>query len=152
MPPVAAAIGAVTTAVGGAGAAAAIVGAGAAVVGTVSSIQSQRQAAAAQRQQQQLQAQRSQRQAIREAQIRRAQTQAGAQGLGITGGSALGGGLSSLSSQLGGALGYAGQQSGLSKEISIQGQRAQTAGAIAGLGMDVFKGLDGFGMLAKKEP
>jgi hypothetical protein len=52
-----------------------------------------------------------------------------------------------LSSQLGGALGYAGQQSGLSKEISIQSQRAQTAGAVAGLGMDIFAGVDGFGML-----
>lgn len=145
MPPVAAAIGAVTAAVGGVGAAAAIVGAGAAVVGTVSSISSQRRAAAAQRQQQQLQAQRSQRQAIREAQIRRAQTQAGAQGLGITGGSALGGGLSSLSSQLGGALGYAGQQSGLSKEISIASSKAQTAGAIAGLGMQAFSTFNTFG-------
>jgi len=124
---------------------AAIIGAGAAVVGTVSSISSQKKAASAQRQQQQLQAQRSQRQAIREAQIRRAQTQAGAQGMGITGGSALGGGLSSLSSQLGGALGYAGQQSGLSKEISIASSKAQTAGAVAGLGMNLFSAAGGFG-------
>jgi hypothetical protein len=127
------------------GPALAVISAVATVAGTVSSIQSQKKAAAAQRQQQQLQAQRSQRQAIREAQIRRAQTQAGAQGLGITGGSALGGGLSSLSSQLGGALGYAGQQSGLSKEISIQSQRAQTAGAVAGLGMNLFSAAGGFG-------
>ena len=126
---------------------AAVVGATAAVVGTVQANKAQKRQAAAQRQQQQLQAQRSQRQAIREAQIRRAQTQAGAQGMGITGGSALGGGLSSLSSQLGGALGYAGQQSGLSREISLQGQRASTAGAVAGLGMNLFSAAGGFGAL-----
>ena len=131
---------------------AAIVGATAAVVGTVSSISSQKKAAAAQRQQQQLQAQRSQRQAIREAQIRRAQTQAGAQGMGITGGSALGGGLSSLSSQLGGALGYAGQQSGLSREISIASSKAQTAGAVAGLGMNLFGAAGGFGAFGSPTP
>ena len=124
---------------------AAIVGATAAVVGTVQANKAQQRQAAAQRQQQQLQAQRSQRQAMREAQIRRAQTQASAQGMGIVGGSALGGGLSSLSSQLGGALGYAGQQSGLSREISLQGQRANTASAVAGLGMQVFNTAVGFG-------
>ena len=123
---------------------AAIVGATAAVVGTVSSISSQKKAAEAQRKQQQVQAQRSQRQAIREAQIRRAQTQSTALGAGVTGGSALGGGLSSLSSQLGGSLGFAGQMSGLSKEISIASQKAQTAGAIAGLGMQAFSTFGGF--------
>jgi hypothetical protein len=65
--------------------------------------------------------------------------------MGIVGGSALGGGLSSLSSQLGGALGYAGQQSGLSKEISLQGQRANTANAVAGLGMQAFSMFNTFG-------
>jgi len=127
------------------GPALAVISAVATVAGTVSSISQQKKAAAAQRQQQQLQAQRSQRQAIREAQIRRAQTQASAQGMGIIGGSALGGGLSSLSSQLGGSLGYAGQQSGLSKEISIASSKAQTAGAVAGLGMQAFSSFGGFG-------
>ena len=117
----------------------------AATVGTVVSVNQQKKAAAAQRQQQQVQAQRSQRQAMREAQIRRAQTQASAQGMGIVGGSALGGGLASLSSQLGGALGYAGQQSGLSKEISIASSKAQTAGAVAGLGMQAFSTFNTFG-------
>ena len=131
---------------------AAVVGAGAAVYGTVQANKSRKRQAEAQQQQQQLQAQRSQRQAMREAQIRRAQTQASAQGMGIVGGSALGGGLSSLSSQLGSSLGYAGQQSGLSKEISLQGQKAQTAGAIAGLGMDIFSGVGGFDMLVGKKP
>ena len=66
-------------------------------------------------------------------------------GAGVTGGSALGGGLSSLSSQLGGSLGFAGQMSGLSKEISIASQNAQTAGAVAGLGGQVFSAAGGFG-------
>ena len=120
------------------------------VVGTVSSINQQKKAAAAQRRQQQLQTQRSQRQAIREAQIRRAQTQSQALALGATGGSALGGGLASLSSQLGGSIGYAGQMSGLSDRISIASQKAQTAGAIAELGMTAFSGFGGFDMLTKK--
>ena len=82
---------------------------------------------------------------MREAQIRRAQTQASSLGMGVVGGSALGGGLSSLSSQLGSSLGYAGQQSGLSKEISIASSKAQTAGAVAGLGMNLFSSAGGFG-------
>jgi hypothetical protein len=49
-----------------------------------------------------------------------------------------------LSSQLGGSLGFAGQMSGLSQEISMQQSRAQTAGAIAGLGSSVFSNADGF--------
>jgi hypothetical protein len=56
--------------------------------------------------------------------------------MGVTGGSGLAGGQASLSSQLGGSLGFAGQMSGLSQEISMQQSRAQTAGAIAGLGME----------------
>ena len=35
--------------------------------------------------------------------------------------------------------------SGLSKNISIASSKAQTAGAIAGLGMQAFTGLGGFG-------
>ena len=64
--------------------------------------------------------------------------------MGVTGGSGLAGGQASLSSQLGGNLGFAGQMSGLSQEISMQQSRAQTAGAVAGLGMQVFSGADGF--------
>ncbi len=124
---------------------AAVVTATAATASAVSSSQHRKRAAAAQRKQQQLQAQRSQRQAVREAQIRRAQTQGTSQGLGVVGGSALGGGLSSLSSQLGGSLGYAGQLSGLSKQISIASQKAQTADAAAGLGMQFFNAAGGFG-------
>ncbi len=122
----------------------------ASVVGTVVSINQQKKAAAAQRRQQQLQTQRSQRQAIREAQIRRAQAQSQAQALGATGGSALGGGLASLSSQLGGSIGFAGQMSGLSDRISIASQRAETSGAVAGLGLTAFQSLGGFDMLNEK--
>lgn len=130
--------------------AALVISAVATTVGTISSIRQQKKAAAAQRRQQQLQTQRSQRQAIREAQIRRAQAQSQALALGATGGSALGGGLSSLSSQLGGSIGFAGQMSGLSDRISIASQKAQTAGAVAELGMTAFSGLGGFDMLNEK--
>lgn len=122
---------------------AAIITAGA----TVYSVSQQKKAARAQEQQQQLQSRRSQRQAVRQAQIQRAQQQAAAQGLGVVGGSGLAGGAASLSSQTGAALGYAGQMSGLSKEISMASQRAQTAGAIANLGSQAFTSLGGFGTI-----
>ena len=125
-----------------------LISAGVAAAGTVASISQQKKAARASQRQQQLQAQRSQRQALREQQIRRAQMQAQAQALGASGGSAVLGGMSSLSSQLGSAVGYAGQQSGLSSQITMASQRAQTAGSIAGLGMTAFQGLGGFDMLA----
>lgn len=117
---------------------------------TVYSINQQKKAARAQQRQQQLQSRRSQRQAIREAQIRQAQLSSSALGLGAAGGSAVSGGLSSLSSQVGGTLGYASQMSGLSKEISLASQRAQTAGAVADLGATVFTGIGGFDTLSKK--
>ena len=127
---------------------ASVVGATAAVVGTIQAGKAQKRSAAAQRQQQQLQSRRSQRQAVREAQIRRAQGQVQAGALGVTGGSGLAGGQASLSSQLGGNLGFAGQMSGLSQEISMQQSRAQTAGAIAGLGGSIFSAAGGFGAFA----
>jgi len=105
---------------------------------TAVSINQQKKASAASRRQQGLSARRSQRQAIREAQIRRAQSQVQAGAMGVTGGSGLAGGQSSLSSQLGGSLGFAGQMSGLSQEITMAQSRAQTAGAVAGLGMQAF--------------
>ena len=125
----------------------AAVAATATVVGTMSQINAQKRQAAAQRQQQQVIARRSQRQAVREAQIRRAQAQAQAGALGVTGGSALGGGFSSLSSQLGSSIGTSTQLSGLSNRISMAGQSAATAGAIAGLGSSVFSAVDGFGAM-----
>lgn len=129
--------------------ASAVVGAGA----TIASIGQQRKAAALTARQQALQTQRSQRQAIREAQIRRAQVQASSIAGGSNLGSGLAGGMSSLGSQIGGSLGFSNQMSGLSNEITMAGQRANTAGAIAGLGFDAFKGLGGwdkvFGMFGK---
>lgn len=123
----------------------------AAVAGTAVSINQQKKAAAATRRQQGLSARRSQRQAIREAQIRRAQSQVQAGAMGVTGGSGLAGGQASLSSQLGGSLGFAGQMSGLSQQISMAQSRAQTAGAIAGLGSQVFSAAGGFGAFSKPE-
>lgn len=118
-------------------------------VGTVASINQQKKAASAQRQQQQLAAQRSQRQAIREAQLRRAQAQAVAQGAGAIGGSGLAGGLSSLSSQVGSGLGYSTQMSGLSQDISMANYRANLYGGIANIGGTVFS--DQGGMPKLKE-
>ena len=64
---------------------------------------------------------------------------ASAQAFGAVGGSAVTGGTASLGSQLGGALGFSSQMSGLSKQIGIAQSQAATAGAIAGLGGDVFQ-------------
>lgn len=125
----------------------AIVAAIATVGATAASVRQQKKASRAQQRQQELQTRRSQRQSVREAQIRRAQAQAQAQALGAGGGSAVAGGLSSISSQLGGGLGFAGQMSGLSKQISVASQKAQTAGAIAGLSGQAFSSLGGFGTI-----
>ncbi len=124
---------------------AAVVGATAAVAGTAVSIKQGKEASAATRRQQGLSARRSQRQAIREAQIRRAQSQVQAGAMGVTAGSGLAGGQASLSSQLGGSLGFAGQMSGLSQQITMAQSRAQTAGDIAGLGIQAFANSDDIG-------
>lgn len=121
--------------------------AGLIVASTAVSVTEQKKASKAQARQQGLSARRSQRQAIRESQIRRAQSQVQAGAMGVTGGSGLAGGQASLSSQLGGNLGFAGQMSGLSQQITMAQSRAQTAGAVAGLGMQVFQGTGGFDKL-----
>jgi len=121
--------------------------AGLIVASTAVSVSEQKKASKAQARQQGLSARRSQRQAIREAQIRRAQSQVQAGAMGVTGGSGLAGGQASLSSQLGGNLGFAGQMSGLSQQITMAQSRAQTAGAVANLGMQVFQGTGGFDKL-----
>lgn len=84
--------------------------------------------------QQQLSARQSQRQAVREAQIRRSQTMAAGQALGVVGSSGVSGGTSSLGSQLGGSLGFASQMSGLSTNISNFGTQANNQAALAQLG------------------
>jgi len=129
----------------------AIIGAVASVGGTIASLSSQRRASRLQQQQQTLATRRSQREAVREAQIRRAQTMASAQAFGAVGGSAVAGGTASLGSQLGGALGFSSQMSGLSKQIGIAQSRAATAGAVAGLGGDVFQMAGGFGAFGSQE-
>ena len=110
--------------------------------GTVVSVSEQKKASKAQARQQGLSARRSQRQAIREAQIRRAQSQVQAGAMGVTGGSGLAGGQASLSSQLGSNIGFAGQMSGLNQQITMAQSRAQTAGAVADLGMSVIQNSD----------
>ena len=119
----------------------------ASVAGTAVSVKQGQEASKAQARQQGLSARRSQRQAIRESQIRRAQSQVQAGAMGVTGGSGLAGGQASLSSQLGSNIGFAGQMSGLSQQITMAQSRAQTAGAVAGLGMQVFQGTGGFDKL-----
>jgi hypothetical protein len=122
----------------------AVIGAVASVGGTVMAVNQQKKAAALTQRQQELATRRSQRQAIREAQIRRAQTLASAQALGGAGGSGAAGGTASLTSQVGGALGFSGQMSGLSKEIGVAQTKASTYGAVAGLGGTLFTELGGF--------
>lgn len=135
----------------------AIVAAVTAVAGTAVSIQqgnkaarAGRQAAAVQKRQQQAEAARSRRSALREAQMKRAQARVRAEAVGGAGGSGVAGGLSSLSSQVGSGLGFAGAstaRSGLISDFGVQQQtaltRAQSAGAIAGLGMQTL-GITGF--------
>jgi hypothetical protein len=77
-----------------------------------------------QQRQQELQAAVSRRRTIRAAQIERARTLASGQAMGAIGGSAIAGGTTSLSSQLGGALGYQTQMTDLSRNISGLSQQA----------------------------
>lgn len=123
-----------------------------AVVGLVSAVATvnamdraataQQAAAEKQQQQQEEAATQARRQAAREAQIVRARTLASAQASGAIGGSSLSGGLSSLSSQLGGALGYQGQMSGLSRDIGKLQSEANRASSEARM----------FGQFATLEP
>lgn len=130
---------------------AAVIGAVASVGGTIATVNAQKRASRLQQQQQTLATRQSQRQAIREAQIRRAQTMSSAQALGAVGGSAVAGGTASLGSQLGSALGFSSQMSGLSKQIGVAQSRASTAGAIAGLGGSVFQMAGGFDAFGSQE-
>ena len=132
----------------------AVIGAVASVGGTLAAVNQQKkavafqqQAAVKQQEQQNLATRRSQRQAIREAQIRRAQAAAAAQGLGASGGSSIAGG----TSQTGSALGFSTQMSGLSSDIAMLGgranaavSRANTFGAVAGIGSTLFQMGGGF--------
>lgn len=123
---------------------AAVIGAVAAVGGTVMAYKQQKKAAAAQRKQQELATERSNRESIREAQLRRAMAISAASSMGALGGSALGGGLASLGSQLGSGLGFSSQMSGLSRDIEKYTQKAQTWGSIASMGSTLFQAAGGF--------
>ena len=141
----AAAVGGVGTAVVGG---LAVGGAVAGVAGTVKSIESaKRSSQAAQQaaqtqvriQQQQVATQR--RQSIRRSIIARSQLRQRAQAAGLGGSSAVGGGIGSLSSQLGTNLGFGSMMSGLSGQYtSLTGQanylqsQSQMFGQIAGMG------------------
>jgi len=117
----------------------AVLGLAASVVGTISSISAQRKSARAQEQQQTLAAARSRRQGIREAQIKRSQAVASAQGAGAIGSSGAIGGIGSLGSQLGADMGFGTSMSSLSGIISKQNQRAQMWGGVADIGSLAFK-------------
>lgn len=137
----------------------ALVSAGVAAVGTVASYNAQKRAAGAARsaaqtqiQQQRQQAQRQRRSAIRATLAQRAQMQAQAQAMGVSDSSALAGGQSGISSQLGSNLGFGSMMSGLSQQYtSLTGQAAQAGaqaqmfGTIADLGFRAFGATGGFG-------
>ena len=127
-------------------AAAAVTTAAATVYGTVQ----QKKAASAQQRQQKMEAERTQRAALRETQIRRAQAMAQAQAMGAVGGSGVSGGIGSLSSQYGSALGYSGQMSGLSQQITMANYRANLYGGIADIAGSGFSQMGGLPTLLEK--
>ena len=134
---------AIGTALGaGAGAAlatgAAVAGAGLSVVGTLGSLSAQRKQAALANQQARLERRRSTMQNIRKAQITRARALMSAEGAGSSGSSGAFGGIGAVGSQLGGALGFASQSSGIQTAYNAQGQRAANFGAIGSIGSSLF--------------
>lgn len=111
-----------------------VIGAVASVAGTVASISQQRKASRLSQEQQRVATRRSRRQAIRQSQLQRAQSVATAQAAGSLGGSGAAGGIGAISSQLGEALGFSSQMSGLSQQIGAAQSRAQLFGDVASLG------------------
>lgn len=136
---------------------AAVIGAVATVGSTAASISATRKATKAQvgiareqQKQQEVAYRRQQRAAIREAQIRRSQGMATAQASGVVGSSLTGGGMASIGSQAGSALGFGTQLSGLSSNITNLGvraanftQQANMFGSIAQIGGNVFEAASG---------
>lgn len=121
-----------------------VIGAVATVGGTVMQYSAQKKAAKASKQQQDLSTQRSNRQSIREGQVQRAMAIAAASSMGAMGGSAIAGGLGSLSSQIGSGLGFSSQMSGLSGQIEKYSKQASTWGAVASAGSSLFQAGGGF--------
>jgi hypothetical protein len=129
---------AVGTSLGATGTAATVTGA--AVVGTTVSLglqyqgyQASKDAAKTQQAMENLRAQRSQVQALREAQIKRAMLVQRSAGSGTMDSSGFAGGMSSLSSQLGGNQMFANQMGSMASSIGRYNSRAQTYGALSGL-------------------
>lgn len=116
----------------------AIAGAGLAAYGTYKSYKSQKKAAAAQQQQQKNERRRSTQQALRQAQIQRAASVASAGGAGVADSSGVSGGVASISSRAGEAIGFAGTQSALSGIVTKQNQRAQMFSGLASIGGAAF--------------
>lgn len=117
------------------------------VAGVVGQANAQNKAAAAQERQQQLQVQMQRRQAIRQAQLQRAQTLTSGYAAGASGSSALGGGVSSLGSQLGSQFGYSSQMSGISGNINMFNAQGARFGALATLGGNIFSATGGMEQL-----
>lgn len=111
-----------------------VAGAVASVAGTAVQISSTRRAQRLQQRQQEVATRRSRRQAIREAQIRRAQSLVSAQGSGSMDSSGAVGGIGSLGSQLGEALGFSTQMSGLSRGIASAQSRAAVGQSLTRIG------------------
>jgi hypothetical protein len=118
-----------------------VIGAVAGVAGTVAQVSAQRKAAGAQAEQERLNSLRSRRASVRELQILRATAIANANNFGAQAGSGIAGGLGSLSSRQGEASGFASQMSGLSRQITSLGTRADAFGGFASL---AFKASDYF--------
>ena len=104
------------------------------VAGTIGSYKANEKAANLTQRSNDLATRRNSIQAIREAQMKRASAINEAVSSGAGGGSAIAGGISSLGSQLGSGLGYASQQTDLSRGIAKAGQNAELFGAIAKIG------------------
>jgi hypothetical protein len=119
--------------------------------------ESQKQAIAAQQEQQNLAARRERRQAVRQGIILRQRQAAQMEAAGVGQTSAAGGVRSSVSSQVGGNLGFGSQMSGLGQRFSqasmnaatfnaqagIFQQQAQTAGQLSGAGFGMFSSFGG---------
>jgi hypothetical protein len=123
-----------TATVAGAGIAAGVAGAGIQAYGAIQSARAQQQASAVQQRQARVQATRQRRQGIRQAILARGQALNVAAGTGQLGGSAVSGGLASVSSQLGSNLGYGTQMEGLSRDYFGLTQRAARMGSLAQIG------------------
>lgn len=104
---------------------------------TVKAAQAQNKAIKSQERANQLESARSRRMKLREVQLARASATATAFGAGSFAGSGLAGGLSSLSSQGGEALGFSTQMSGLSRDITRFSTQANTAKTLSGIGADL---------------